>query len=30
VAEDPILLDSAVVTENRESWIEAWTETVLR
>jgi thiamine transport system substrate-binding protein len=30
VAEEPILLDSAVVTENRESWIEAWTETVLR
>ena len=30
VAEDPILLDSAVVTENRENWIEAWTETVLR
>ena len=26
VAEDPVILDSATVTENREAWIEAWTE----
>ena len=30
VAEEPVILDSATVTENRESWIEAWTEAVLR
>jgi len=30
IPESPVTLDYAVIEENRESWIEAWTETVLR
>ncbi|MDJ0753292.1 MAG: thiamine ABC transporter substrate-binding protein [Ardenticatenaceae bacterium] len=30
LAEQPAVLDPAAIAENREKWIEAWTETVLR
>lgn len=30
VAEDPVMLSPDQIAENRESWIQAWTETVLR
>lgn len=30
VAKDPVLVDSADIDANREEWIQAWTETVLR
>lgn len=30
IAEEPVILDSSAIAENREKWIEAWTEVVLR
>ncbi len=30
IPENPIILDPTVIDENREAWIQAWTETVLR
>ena len=30
VPDDPVILDPARIAENREKWIEAWTEVVLR
>ncbi len=30
IPENPVILDPALINENREAWIEAWTEAVLR
>ncbi|MCA9885973.1 MAG: thiamine ABC transporter substrate-binding protein, partial [Anaerolineae bacterium] len=30
IPENPVIVDPALIEENRENWIQSWTETVLR